>query len=135
MWAYYAEGQQGACVRFPTALLYGPDWDGCFPPMPVTYAADFPVVPFYRASEFERGLALLASKSEAWRHEGEWRIARNAGVGAVHIDSSALDAVILGCKMQQTDRDAVQAILDRSSRQVRRLSARPDEHAYRSMLE
>ena len=135
MWAYSAEGHQGVCLCFRTALLFGPGWNGCFPPMPVTYEPDFPVVSFYRASEFDRGLALLATKSEAWRHEREWRIVRNTGAGAVRFDSSALDGIVLGCKMQPADQAAVQGILARRSPPIQRLTARRDDRAYRLLAD
>src|SRR5215471_10652627 len=97
MWAYYADDHEGVCLRFqgtPLSTLAG-----CLPPLRVNYATEFPAVPFYDSTLFRQAQALIATKSEAWKHEREWRIVRHQGHGEVAFPPEALDGVILGCRV------------------------------------
>lgn len=111
MWAYYADGHKGACLRFRSKDIYDPELPGCLPPIPVKYQVDYPWVSFYRDVPTQRMVSMLATKAVVWSHEQEWRIVSMDRSGPIHFNDSALDAVILGCKMSEADVERVVELL------------------------
>lgn len=134
LWSYYADGHRGLCLRFKTESLFMPEWDGCAPPLPVSYVNEYPSVPFYQSTMMERVVALTATKSLVWAHEREWRVVREAGRGLVPFNPSALDGVILGCKTPQGDRARIQGLVAGRSPETRLMQVRCDEKAYRLVV-
>jgi hypothetical protein len=110
MWANYAEGHRGVCLRFNTVALFLPARDGFTPPVPIAYVPELPRLAFYRNSWFQRTLALVATKTKNWAYEKEWRIIHEAAHGGAKINPLALDAVICGREMPEGDRGRVERI-------------------------
>lgn len=120
MWAYYAEQHQGAVLCFRCI----PGGDSPYRiAQPVRYREEMPQL--YEEEELFRALTreyslkgnqaeivdrLVYTKAIAWEHEREWRIRQGDGRNpdAVHEDNSfdprELAAVLLGCRMPESDR-------------------------------
>jgi hypothetical protein len=122
MWAYYAEGQRGLCLRFKAQSLKEPLED-CHPAIPVEYVPEHPTVSFFRDTGFKRGILQWGTKADFWMHECEWRIVRREGEKSSPFKPSALDGVILGCNIEQEYEDRVRAVLDRRVPRVELLRA------------
>ncbi len=108
MWGYYADSHRGAVLRFRGEALIG--WEDCFPPMPITYADEYPQVSFYRDSRFRRGHATITTKAKVWSHEHEWRMIRQS-FGPVSFAAEALDGVIIGHGIDSEVEDRLRAVV------------------------
>jgi hypothetical protein len=67
MWAYYASGHRGFCLRFRT--LKGTIFHET---EKVEYSVEYPIPPLTADSD-EQVKAFLLTKSKCWKHEKEWR--------------------------------------------------------------
>jgi hypothetical protein len=47
MWAYYADGHRGVCLKFRTSRLIG--WEGCDAPLRVRYESYYPLVNYFKS--------------------------------------------------------------------------------------
>lgn len=128
MWAYYGDSQRGVCLRFLARRLLG--WDGCFPPMPVDYLAEYPQVGFYRHTKFERNRLTVAAKADAWRHEREWRMIRHRGAGHIAFPRDALEGIIMGCSISADDEARVRGVVAGRSPHIQLLKASPVESRF-----
>ena len=120
MWAYYADGNKGAVLQFRNSDEGSPYSEA----KPVRYKKSIPsLFSEDELSDFLSGRItfsarkriddLVYTKSEAWAHESEWRIFAGDGRNkqAPHEDvtfaQNELTAVILGCRMPETERCAL----------------------------
>jgi hypothetical protein len=133
MWAYYADSQQGVCLRFNAVLLMG--LDGCFPPVPVSYLDQFPSVSFYNDRQFHLTRMSVATKSSAWEHEREWRLVRQAGAGTLPFRPAALDGIIMGCRIDPGHEASIRAIVRARTPPVTLFKARLADSEYRLIVE
>lgn len=124
MWAHYALGHQGICLRFDTTALPFSKAE------PIRYQIDYPSASF-RAEAREQIEACLLTKAEWWRYEGEWRVvAYKQGEGYWPIANNALKAVILGMKADQRLADEVRRLCSTRNPpvEVMQAASRPDTY-------
>jgi hypothetical protein len=128
MWAYYADSHSGICLRFRVPSLLGVKDSRL---IPLTYLDEYPAFSFYRGSAFRRAQLLVAMKANVWSHEKEWRMVRPAGHGVVQLDPSALDGVILGCRIESADEDRVKDLIERRRPMIELLRAAPADREFK----
>jgi hypothetical protein len=129
MWAYYADSQRGVCLRFVAPLLL--KWEGCLPPIPVSYLPEYPEVQFYQDTVFDRTRLTVGAKAKVWEHEREWRIVRSAGRGPHRFDPAALDGIILGCGVSERNEERIRKLVAQRDPPIDVLRARPAERAFK----
>lgn len=98
MWSYYSAGHSGLVVRLKTTLEHFSQISPFATPVRVNYAEQFPTINFYTDSVGHFVQTVLGTKSEAWRHENEWRLILVGRTGAVTLPRTMVDGVILGMK-------------------------------------
>lgn len=144
MWAYYADSNKGAVLRFE-------DVEGTDSPYrtakPMNYSAEIPMLfDEEGVSDILSGLtrtdpqeifnALIYTKSEAWNHEREWRICSGDGRNkdAPHEDvpfgSRELTGVIFGCRMPTEQKLALSEMVQKLYPHAELLQATPINHNY-----
>jgi hypothetical protein len=134
MWAYYAGGHRGVCVRFRTTALM--QWQGAgMPPFRVEYEREYPKCGFYQSSGFQRTRAMLAVKARVWKHEREWRAVFDEGGKHFHFTPDALDGIVLGCRIEPQMEERVRAVLKRRTPAVDLFKARRAERKYSLVIE
>jgi hypothetical protein len=130
MWAYYSGGHRGVCLRIN---MRDPGWERHegVAPMRVAYTEEFPLVKFYTGltSAFIR--AILLTKSEQWSHEHEWRLVRHTGGGLTDLPPGSIDAVILGLRTDDSDRDDLYRLVQKRKEPLRILRTMEAPYAYR----
>jgi hypothetical protein len=126
MWAYYADSNKGVVLRFE-------DEPGADSPYKlakqISYMQDIPMLfEEEELSDFLAGLVvfdpskrintLLYTKSDAWKHETEWRIFAGDGrnKAAPHEDKKfgarELTGAVFGCRMQPEEKMALSSIIE-----------------------
>jgi hypothetical protein len=109
MWAYYADGHRGLCLRFHSRSLVG--LRECYGPIPVEYVAK-PVLPdFYQDAWFKRSRVMIGTKTMDWGNEREWRIVRRIGDERSEFDPAALAAVIMGDRVTSDNESLVRQVV------------------------
>jgi len=113
MWSHYADEHRGICIEFRPAeeehdkfyyqahkVIYPKDNS---PPLLNFY--------YYRNNPGELAVKCLSTKALHWKYEGEWRIidVRN-GPGKRSIPLGLISSVILGCRIESSDRDFIMKI-------------------------
>lgn len=130
MWAHYADDHRGFCLGFRPYLVLErkKDLDHVLH-YPVRYWDQNPMAlclhDFMHAGFYSSGgkgepgpsslylfavEAAIATKSRAWAYEYEFRFIRDRP-GTMQFDPSALDVVILGCRMSARDRGTILRLL------------------------
>jgi hypothetical protein len=113
MWSHYANGHQGFCLEFDTTL----------PPfieteketsIKVRYSNSYP--PLSLTDILNRNLPplpknLLGTKSLHWCYEAEWRVLSFIGNIEYPYREVALTGVYFRCKMKESDKETIAAIL------------------------
>jgi hypothetical protein len=128
MWAHYAEGHQGICLRFDTSSLPFSKAER------IRYQLNYPSASFM-ADAREQMEACLLTKAKWWEYEGEWRVvAYNRGEGYWPIANDALRAVILGMKADQRLADEVRRLCSNRNPPVEVLQATPRSDSYELQL-
>lgn len=144
MWAYYADSNKGVALRFQ-------DEPGADSPYQmakkISYMADIPMLfEENELSDFLAGLVtfdpakrinkLIYTKSDAWRHENEWRIFTGDGrdKNAPHEDrifgSRELTGIVFGCRMPLEQKTALSVIIKRAYTHAEILQAVPVNHSF-----
>lgn len=143
MWAYYAESHKGIVLRIKPKRALGGIWGLAKPvnyidKMPRLFDADS--LTGVMSGEPIDPLKLLHlqqyTKALAWAHEKEWRIldfkGRNAEAeyddGLFHQEE--LDAVILGCRMTDEDKNLFAEIVSSQYPEARVLQAQPKSDVF-----
>jgi Protein of unknown function (DUF2971) len=98
LWSYYAQGHRGIAVRFNMSRTHLAAIPKHFP-VEVQYANDFPAINYYKSTTHQFLKSILGTKSNAWKHEEEWRLVLVEGSGYVHIPPSMVDGIILGMRI------------------------------------
>lgn len=148
MWAYYADSNKGVVLQFQ-------DEPGESSPYQlakkVSYMPDIPMLfEEDELSDFLAGLtifdpskrteALIYTKSEAWKHESEWRISAGHGRSkfAPHEDkafgSRELTGAIFGCRMPPEQKSALSSIIMDLYPHVEIFQAVPANHSFQLEL-
>ena len=109
MWTHYAGHHTGICIQFRVRDVHAEDHiDFIAAAQPVEYADRCPVINIVRDSTPDIVRKAFFTKATAYRYEHEWRIVRfDEGVGLKPIPKGIIGAVILGCQMQDTERDRI----------------------------
>ncbi len=128
MWDQYGDAHRGVCLRFRTHLMMG--WGG-IPPIPVAYEDACPS--FYQDTRFKRVRAMVATKTNDWSHEQEWRMVRPHG--PMTFPPAALDGVVMGCRIDPNDEDRVRVVLAKRELPVELLKAREAEGEFKLIIE
>jgi hypothetical protein len=144
MWAYYADSNRGAVLRFQ-------DEPGADSPYKtakeMSYMKDIPMLfEEDELSDFLSGLitfdqakrinTLIYTKSDAWKHESEWRIFsgdgrnKNAPHEDVKFGAKELTGVVLGCRMPLDQRAALSLSVKRLYPHAEILQATPADHSF-----
>lgn len=110
MWSHYADNHRGVCIEFrPVEEEHDKFY---YQAVKVIYPKDNapPQLNFYgyRDNPDEWAVKCLSTKALHWEYEGEWRIidVRN-GPGKKYIPQGLISSVILGCRIEQDDRDLI----------------------------
>jgi hypothetical protein len=124
MWAHYAGGHRGVCLRFDTAAI---PFSMAFR---VIYAKGYPVVNVM-GDAGEQIQACVLTKASWWRYEREWRVvAYQRKEGYWDIAPDALKAVILGMKADKKLVDEVRRLCSSLKSSVEVLQAAPAPNTY-----
>lgn len=148
MWAYYADSNKGIVLRFQ-------DEPGAHSPYQMakqmSYMPDIPLL-FEESelSDFLAGLiafdaskrvhSLIYTKSDAWKHENEWRIFAGDGRNkfAPHEDrtfgAKELTGAIFGCRMPPEQKTALSLTIRRLYPHAEILQAVPANHSFQLEL-
>jgi hypothetical protein len=103
MWVHYAKQHSGFCLEFdidndffrPITCAIKVDYDAIWPELNVMRLDSDPDV----------GKKLLI-KANDWQYEQEWRIVETKkGPGIQNFPEDALSGVILGCRIERTDKE------------------------------
>lgn len=148
MWAYYADSNRGVVLRFQNELGEDSQYQlakqiSYIPDIPLLFEED-------ELSDFLAGLVLfdptkrvdtlIYTKSEAWKHESEWRISAGNGRNkfAPHEDkvfgSRELTGIIFGCRMPPDQKAALSLAIRRLYPHAEILQAAPANHSFQLEL-
>ncbi len=99
LWAHYSNSSRGICIEYSALDLL--QCFQCFP-LPVVYQRALPTFPLIeeinKLSSFKMVFEMIATKSEMWSYEKEWRIVSCIEPGENHcIDFPNPTAIYLGC--------------------------------------
>jgi hypothetical protein len=134
MWSHYANAHHGVCLEFSVEndLFCGA--------LAIEYLERYPQLDL-ADDDKDAGLRALLTKSEHWRYENEFRLIAAApgytfpGLLAtkdnfLQLPTGSLTAVIVGCLMQESDRDIVGALVNGASWPVALMEAHrvPDRY-------
>lgn len=148
MWAYYADSNKGVVLRFEEEA--GGDSPYCTA-QKMSYTRDIPrLFEEDELSDFLAGLiifdqakrihSLIYTKSEAWKHENEWRIFAGDGrnKNAPHEDiafgSRELTGIVFGCRMPPDHQEALSALMKHRYPHAEILRAAPANHSFQLEL-
>lgn len=148
MWAYYADSNKGVVLRFQ-------DEPGANSPyctaQKMSYMRDIPMLfEEDELSDFLSGLilfdqakrvnTLVYTKSDAWKHESEWRIFagdgrdKNAPHEDIRFGSRELTGVVFGCRMPPNQQEALSLTIKRLYPHAEILRATPANHSFQLEL-
>ncbi len=111
MWSYYASGHRGLCLGFSTDKL-----PFC-KAMKVKYVSEIPilrisdVLPSNPDGQANFVTFLLATKSDKWSREREWRLFDRVGNAKVKYAPSQLTELYFGASIDHTDKEIVLKLL------------------------
>lgn len=148
MWAYYADSNKGVVFRFQDEP--GADSPYCTAKQ-MSYLLDIPLLfEEDELSDFLSGLitfdekkrinALIYTKSEAWKHENEWRIfagdgrEKNAPYEDIKFGKKELTGVVFGCRMPSDQKAALSQKIGHLYPHVEILQATPADHSFQLEL-
>lgn len=148
MWAYYADSNKGVVLRFQDEP--GADSPYCTA-KEMTYVRDIPLLfEEEELSDFLAGIlkfdqtkrinTLIYTKSDAWKHESEWRIFagdghnKNAPYEDRKFGSKELTGVVFGCRMPPDQRDALSKTVKRCYPHAEIFQAAPANHSFQLEL-
>lgn len=128
MWSHYASNHTGICLEYktdegPLELAHR-----------VRYEPDRPVLSPISATS-EEIMTAHVTKAMSWEYEKEWRLVEPDGVGLHETPEGALTAVILGARISDPDRAAVQRLLDERANPVELWQAKLGHEGYEVSFE
>ncbi|MHA6196406.1 DUF2971 domain-containing protein [Pseudomonas wadenswilerensis] len=148
MWAYYADSNKGVVLRFEDE----PNADSPYRmAQKMSYMQDVPMLfEDDELSDFLAGLitfdqekrinTLIYTKSEAWKHENEWRIfagdgrEKNAPHEDIKFGSRELTGIIFGCRMPPDHQEALSKMIKKKYPHAEILRAAPANHSFQLEL-
>ncbi|MEE8186104.1 MAG: DUF2971 domain-containing protein [Nitrososphaerales archaeon] len=122
MWAHYSDSHRGFCLGIDTSKLFDLQHslasDGHLIDLQqVTYSEEMPEINFFVSmiSKYWHKdiIRLLCTKSTHWSHEREFRLIYWDRVNtALSVGHDAISEVIMGCQVEDKDRNSVLSILN-----------------------
>jgi hypothetical protein len=112
-WAHYSHSHGGFCIGFDKEKLTSfVNSEESLDLGEVEYREEYPIINVYRTEEHEKITKLFWTKSIEWKYENEYRIIWYDGANkTLRIDSGIIGVVILGCRINQNDKDRIISIL------------------------
>lgn len=110
MWAHYTDSHKGFCVGFDKFILF----ETIFATLtPVIYGKELPTIPLLEDDPHASSLIrILATKSEDWKYEDEYRIILQGGARKTFIlPDQGIKEVILGLKMTEGHKDEITEVV------------------------
>lgn len=104
MWAHYAKGHEGVCIKFD--LLKDPYTFSTLVKM--NYSTGFMNLDFLKPEKDV--VELLHHKSVDWMYEKEYRILKNE-IGLVEVTPSAVSEIIFGCRTNAKDKLIIKEVV------------------------
>lgn len=107
MWAHYADGHMGVCLKYDIEQDTLPD---CIL-KPVNYKPDLTKSNLVQPSDDDDIISIFTTKSKHWEYEREYRLINHLGHEKVKYRRGCLKGIIFGCKVD-TDKknDLINAI-------------------------
>lgn len=124
MWSHYSASHTGACLAYSTT-----NNDFFSRAAKVHYQSSYPIVKLFQQKE-DWGQQSMLTKSDIWAYEEEWRLTSREP-GHLDIPSSALVAIILGCKVTEEDKNSIRELRSRSGRAITLVQAKMHPREYR----
>jgi len=109
MWTHYAAHHKGICIRFRIRDI-NPETHIKFiaSALPIEYVDNCLQINFVRDSPLDISHKAFFTKASRFNYEREWRIVEyNEGEGLKPLPAGIIDAVILGCQINQKDAERV----------------------------
>lgn len=124
MWSHYADSLKGFCLKFSTkndffVLAYK-----------INYIKQRLIRNLLCLGGIEETKALFLSKSDDWSYEEEYRCIIPDGVGKRTFPDNALVGVILGCKMEDSNKNKIIQWCYRRNHRPQLFTAVPKESDY-----
>lgn len=141
MWSHYADCHRGLCLRFhpltrDSQARHIPEKAYFEFAYPVTYSAERPTISIPVANQEETLERTILTKADFWKYEEEWRlIAHTGGAGPRPFPPECLDAVILGARMPELDREEIKGWIAQRSDPITLLEAKFDHRLFRLNIE
>ena len=128
MWSHYADCHKGFCLGFRTdSEPFSRAW-------PVEYRAEVPAVnPTSLILEEVQDAfrAMIATKSQCWSYEQEWRLLHMEADKAYSYPAGALASVYFGASMPEPQQLVIGKLLDGTGTQLHRMERDPSRFAVR----
>jgi hypothetical protein len=106
MWSHYANSHKGVCLEFDSS-----DPKDVFgQAVSVEYSSELPKINTMDSRPFYGTVPAMTVKAKDWSYEKEWRIIRSrtaGGPGTHKFDSQKLTGIILGAKIELSDKEKV----------------------------
>lgn len=131
MYSHYADRHRGVCMEFTLQQ------DNIFNPEQVRYVRDFPSLDFGLSHDVNKALAvtLVATKSEVWEYEQEYRSLRGGGAGIVEIPDNYLSGIIFGCAASDETVQAVMDVVKQSGKNIKLSKAVKSDSSFSLTME
>lgn len=149
MWSHYAEQHQGIALRFCTPEGFDSPWVMAkqvhYSDQPPAFVEQEFLSAFlagrYLPDKSQLFDAMTYTKGSEWSYESEWRISSgdgrnpNATFEDLPFFAQEVDAIVLGCRMNEEDRAEFSALRNELFPHAELLMAVPRNDAYRMKLE
>jgi hypothetical protein len=132
MWSHYACSHRGVCVRFRRDVLlnyFMPDLprmatSGGPILLPVHYSIERPIIVVGLEESLDLLRKIVLEKADFWSYEKEWRLIHYRGLrGVRECPPVAIDAVILGANIPETDETRIRSMVAKRRAPTRVLRA------------
>ena len=124
MWSHDANGHTGFCLEFD--VLSGNSFFSRA--IDVSYEEAYPSLNFYENKKWMQ--TIILTKSNRWKYEAEWRILKYDGPGVEKFPEASLSSVILGCRMQEKEKNIIRNLVSKRRSKVQIKEARIKEYEF-----
>ena len=108
MWSHYADAHLGFCIELERNEHSDlGKWDHC---LPVTYQPELPVFSLEELVDKKALARIVATKSEEWAYEKEWRMITKKGDSTVPLPGK-ITGTIFGSRMKPDERRRIGVLL------------------------
>lgn len=120
MWSHYGDHHRGICLQFGTNSVFVDAYR-------VNYSDSYPEIDLADEDDFAFVVASLLTKSDVWQYEQEFRsINKEGGIegspachdGFVKIPTDCLQAIVMGCQIEDSERHAIEKIVGNAGRKI-----------------